>query len=312
MLRKLPICRAAIVVCVVVCEMAAAQGNSPALQSAVLRAMAGQSGTAVVLDVRSGRILASYRPGVAARRLAYPGSSIKPFTLLALLQSGKLNGQTALVCKRPLSIAGHKLDCTHPDVQEPLDAATALAYSCNFYFTQVALRLTPAELHDGFVRDGFASVTGLARDEAGGEVALAQSPAQQQLQAIGEWGVRITPLELARAYRQLAMIAPQHDARLDPLFAGLEGSVAYGMAHAAQPPTAIKVAGKTGTAPAEEGQWTHAWFAGYAPAQRPEIALVVFLEKGHGGSEAATIARSIFAAFAQSGNLERMTAVGQK
>ncbi len=60
----------------------------------------------------------------------------------------------------------------------------------------------------------------------------------------------------------------------------------------------MKVAGKTGTAAAEEGPWTHAWFAGYAPAENPEIALVVFLEKGHGGSDAAEVAREIFAAFA--------------
>jgi len=60
----------------------------------------------------------------------------------------------------------------------------------------------------------------------------------------------------------------------------------------------MKVAGKTGTAVADEGPWTHAWFAGYAPAENPQIVLVVFLEKGHGGSDAAGVAREIFAAFA--------------
>ena len=61
----------------------------------------------------------------------------------------------------------------------------------------------------------------------------------------------------------------------------------------------MKVAGKTGTAPAEEGPWTHAWFAGYAPADNPEIVVLVFLEKGHGGSEAAIVAREIFGAYAK-------------
>ncbi len=74
------------------------------------------------------------------------------------------------------------------------------------------------------------------------------------------------------------------------------------MGHAAQPAVAMKVAGKTGTAAADEGPWTHAWFAGYAPAENPEIVLVVFLEKGHGGSDAAGVAREIFAAFADSQN----------
>lgn len=260
--------------------------------------MAGRSGTAVVLDARSGQVLAAYHLDVAARRVVHPGSSIKPFTLMALLELGKVSERTALMCKRPLSIAGHNLDCSHPVTAQPLDPAGALAYSCNSYFSTVALRLTPAQLHDNLLRDGFGSTTSLAQDEASGNVALAQSPEQLQLEGIGEWGISVTPLEMARAYRQLSLLEPRHDAKLNPLFAGLEQSVAYGMGHEAQPPSAMKVAGKTGTANADEGPWTHAWFAGYAPAENPEIVLVVFLEKGHGGSDAATVAREIFAAFA--------------
>jgi penicillin-binding protein 2 len=279
---------------------AAAQMSGSALQQAVARAMAGRSGTALVLDVHSERVLASYRLDVAARRLAYPGSSIKSFTLMALLESGKLDGQTALVCKRALSIAGHKLDCTHPDLKQPLDAANALAYSCNSYFTTVALRLTPAQLQASFVNDGFTSATSLVAGEASGDVERAHSSTQLQLQAIGEWGIKITPLELARAYRRIALLELKHEVNLAPLFEGLEQSVAYGMGNAAQAENAMKVAGKTGTAPADEGSWTHAWFAGYAPAENPEIVVVVFLEKGHGGSDAAGVARAIFTAFAQS------------
>jgi len=268
------------------------------LPSAVSQAMAGRRGAAVVLDVRSGQVLAAYHLDVAARRVVHPGSSIKPFTLMTLLELGKVNEQTVLVCKRPLTIGGHKLDCSHPATAQPLDPATALAYSCNSYFSTVALRLTPAQLRDSFEQDGFASVTSLARNEAAGDISLAQTSEQLQLEAIGEWGISVTPLAMVRAYREIARLEPKHDVKLDPLFAGLEQSVAYGMGHEAQPPSAMKVAGKTGTAAADEGPWTHAWFAGYAPATNPEIVLVVFLEKGHGGSEAAVVAHEIFAAFA--------------
>ena len=152
------------------------------------------------------------------------------------------------------------------------------------------------------MRDGFTSLTTLAPDEVAGNVLLAQSAQQLQLQAIGEWGISVTPLELARAYRNIALLRTNHDANLTPLFQGLQQSVSYGMGHAAQPASAMKVAGKTGTAPADEGPWTHAWFAGYAPAENPEIVLVVFLEKGHGGADAAGVAREIFAAFADAQN----------
>jgi cell division protein FtsI/penicillin-binding protein 2 len=272
--------------------------DASALQQAVARAMAGKRGTAVVIEVTTGKVLAAYHLDAAARRVALPGSSIKTFTLLALLEADKVNGQTALMCKRPLTVGGHKLDCTHPDVKQPFDPATALAYSCNSYFTSVATRLTPAELRNSFLNYGFGSPSGFVTNAVAGSVALAGSQTELQLQAIGEWGVRVTPLELLRGYQSLALLWQKHDAKLDLLFAGLEGSTAYGMGRLAQPNSAMKVAGKTGTSLVDEGSWRHGWFAGYAPAHKPEIALVVFLEKGNGPMDAAGAAREIFEAYA--------------
>lgn len=276
----------------------ASQTKDSNLQSSVTRAMAGGRGTAIVLAVDSGQILAAYHLKVAAQRLASPGSSIKPFTLKALLNTGKVDATTALVCKRPLSIAGHRLDCSHPQTGQPLDAATALAYSCNSYFTAMATRLTPSQLQESFIKDGFNQATGLAPNEAAGTIALASSGDELQLQAIGEWGVRVTPLELLRAYRNLALqVSKPADPKLAPIFKGIDGSTRYGMARSAQPDKGVRVAGKTGTANADEGQWTHGWFAGFAPADNPRVVLVVFLEKGR-GSDAADIARQIFASVA--------------
>jgi cell division protein FtsI/penicillin-binding protein 2 len=291
-------CFVVMLACVAATTHAITQPSNSALHNAIAHAMAGRRGTAVILDVQSGRVLAAYHLEVAARRVAHPGSSIKPFTLMALLEAGKVDEHTALVCKRQLSIGGHKLDCNHPQTAQPLDPSAALAYSCNSYFTGVATRLTPAQLRDSLVGDGFGSLTTLAPEEVAGNVALAQSPEQLQLQAIGEWGISITPLELVSAYRKIVLLHASQDAKLTPLFAGLEQSASYGMGREAQPAASMKVAGKTGTANADEGPWTHAWFAGYAPAENPEIVLVVFLEKGHGGTDAAGVAREIFAAFA--------------
>ena len=292
-------CFTVIVVCFVTLHAIAGESGISGLQKAVARAMAGRRGAAVVVNVQSGHVLAAYHLDVAARRVVHTGSSIKPFTLLALLQAGKLDAHTALMCKRTVSIGGRKLDCSHPATPEPLVPASALAYSCNSYFTSVATRLTPAELRDSFVRSGFSSSTGLAPDEVAGSVALAHSPEELQLQAIGEWGISVTPLELLHGYRDLAALANgDPNGKLSPILEGLQQSVTYGMGHMAQPDAPMKVAGKTGTAMATEGLWTHAWFAGYAPAQNPKIVLVVFLEKGHGGTDAASVAREIFAAFA--------------
>ncbi len=313
MVRRKLACKSvvAIVMYAASLPLATAQPGNSQLQKALSQALAGRRAAAVVLDVHTGRVLAVYHADVAARRVVHPGSSIKPFTLLALLEAGKVDANTALVCKRPLTIAGHRLDCPHPDTGEALGPAAALAYSCNSYFTSVATRLTPAQLRNNLVRAGFNSTTGLEPNEAAGNVMLAQSVEQLQLQAIGEWGISVTPLELVRAYRDLALLSQKNaDLKLSSLlFEGLHESVSYGMAQAAQPASAMKVAGKTGTAVADEGPWTHGWFAGYAPADNPEIVLVVFLEKGH-GSDAAALARQIFGAFAEERDHKLANAAG--
>ncbi len=299
MRRLACLCFTEIVVCLTAFHAIAGESGITGLQKAVARAMAGRRGAAVVVNVQSGHVLAAYHLDVAARSVVHPGSSIKPFTLLALLQAGKLDAHTALMCKRMVSIGGRKLDCAHPATPEPLVPASALAYSCNSYFTSVATRLTPAQLRDSFVRSGFRSSTGVSPDEVAGSVALAHSPEELQLQAIGESGISVTPLELLHGYRDLAALANSDpNGKLSPILEGLQQSVTYGMGRIAQPDAPMKVAGKTGTAMADEGPWTHAWFAGYAPAENPKIVLVVFLEKGHGGTDAASVAREIFAAFA--------------
>ena len=69
----------------------------------------------------------------------------------------------------------------------------------------------------------------------------------------------------------------------------------------------VEIAGKTGTAQVAEMRGKvvkseqlsyfirdHAWFVAYAPAQQPEIAVVVLVEHGgHGGSAAAPLAKKV-------------------
>jgi penicillin-binding protein 2 len=54
----------------------------------------------------------------------------------------------------------------------------------------------------------------------------------------------------------------------------------------------IAVAGKTGTAETG-GEDTHAWFAGFAPYENPELVIVVMMEDGGRATEAVYVARDI-------------------
>ncbi len=101
--------------------------------------------------------------------------------------------------------------------------------------------------------------------------------------AMGEAGVTVTPLGLANAYRRLVSTS---------LFPGLRGAVEYGTAQLAKV-DGLEVAGKTGTTPSPGRMSTHAWFAGYAPAERPKVIVVVFAEEGKGGVTAAPVAGEI-------------------
>ncbi len=60
----------------------------------------------------------------------------------------------------------------------------------------------------------------------------------------------------------------------------------------------IRLAGKTGTAQAGRRDIPWGWFVGYAPADKPEIAVAVMVRRGGGGSLAAgPVARAIFDAY---------------
>ena len=55
----------------------------------------------------------------------------------------------------------------------------------------------------------------------------------------------------------------------------------------------VKVAAKTGTAQMGEGSTNNAIFVCYAPAENPEIAVCVAIEKGGAGSAVAEVARNV-------------------
>ncbi len=66
--------------------------------------------------------------------------------------------------------------------------------------------------------------------------------------------------------------------------------------------SAVKIAGKTGTAEVGGGLPDHAWFAGYVPAGRPKYAFAVILEHaGSGGSIAGPVAKRTVETLLESG-----------
>ena len=277
------------------CSLRATAASS--LQEEVGRAFVGTQGAAVIVRVADNQVLAAHNIPALTRRLATPGSSVKPFVLELLLESGAVQPQQTIACRRGLTIAGRRLNCSHPPEMAIFSAQDALAFSCNSYFVTAATSLRNGELEQRYMQLGFNRPSGLLPGEGEGRITPAKNVTDRQLLAIGVEGIEITPVELAAAYLQLARIDPSKaSASQKTILAGLQEATDYGLAQSAKPER-LTVAGKTGTASDPGTSYTHAWFAGFAPVDKPEIVVVVFVNRGRGSVEAAQLAHRIFEAY---------------
>jgi penicillin-binding protein 2 len=154
-------------------------------------------------------------------------------------------------------------------------------------------------------------------------------PGQSVNLSIGQGLLQVTPLQLAVAYSALAnggtvvrphvaraLLTPRGDVakllRFPPrrhLHLTDLWSIREGLYDAANAPNGtsfpvfggagfpIKVVGKTGTAQAPGGD-DHSWYASWAPAGNPQIVVIVLIEHGGFGAEAAApAAREIYSAY---------------
>lgn len=212
---------------------------------------------------------------------------MKPLSLLTLLEKGSLTAHEEYVCPGRLTVAGRSFNCSHPPLGLPMNAARAIAYSCNCAVAHFAERFRPGDLSKALERSGLASPTGLLPGvEASGFVRDGVRGPACILQALGEEGVQVTALELLSAYRRLANRV--NEKLVAPILEGLEGAVEFGTAQAARLDR-IRIAGKTGSVrTANNGR--AAWFAGFAPSRSPEVVVTVLVAGRSGGADAAPIA----------------------
>jgi cell division protein FtsI/penicillin-binding protein 2 len=244
---------------------------APRLSAELTRIFGVQQGAAVLLDAGSGGVIAAHRLERARTRRASPGSAVKPFTLLALFEQG------AVAKMGPVRCSSGEPRCTHPPFSGAMEPAQALAWSCNSWIAQMSAGLEAQRFRALLARFGF-------------EPARARTPEEVRGMALGVAGVRVTALGLAMAYRGLAR--PGYSS----VWKGLQDAVLTGTAQAAQV-QGLSVAGKTGTSQDGGEDYPHAWFAGWAPAERPRAAVSVFVERGRGASDAAPLAGAILEAW---------------
>lgn len=273
---------------------------------------AGRHGSALVINPSTGEILAAWNLREAISDAYPPGSTAKIVEAAAALEDGLITARDRIICRRIPPMLGSAYRCTHPPAPQGYTVTSALANSCNYFFTLVSLRLNEESLLHWYSVFGFGTPVEFDGGAVSlGDVRLARGARQKALEAIGERNVVATPAQVLEAYELIAnhgtawglytgrvrrrRAVPFRRITLEPstyssIMRGLVECVQTGTCHAAAVPD-VEVAGKTGTASALDGSGaTHAWFVGFAPAKKPRIALVVFLERGTGEHTAAPLA----------------------
>ena len=266
-----------------------AWGQARTLQSLLESTFSGTPVVAVVLDGKDGHLLAAEHVEEAARIASAPGSVLKPLFLNAALRQGLIHADSSVLCRRSLRIAGRNLACTHPMDENIMNAESALAYSCNSYFANLATRFSPDQAVAVLHEYGFGSRTGLFSAESAGILRRPVDEPGLKLLVLGLQDAEVTPAQLAQAYFKLAESLTGDST----VMRGLADSVEYGMAHGAAT-QGLSIAGKTGTASDANHPWTHGWFVGIASHHRESIILAIYVPHGN-GADAALLAHRFLA-----------------
>ena len=258
------------------------------------RAVAGTAGAVVAMDPRTGRVLAIVNPSRALLRAYQPCSVFKIVVAIAGLSEGVVTPETTYTCEK---------GCWMWPGHGPINLRRALAVSCNPYFEWIGERLGYEKVQRYAHLLGLGEPTGInLTGETAGRV-----PSSVPLAGVGHLSSHAEGIETSAVQLAVLLSAtinggivfqPQVEGaegfvpkerwrlpegtRLDGLPEGFLGAVNEGSAASAFDPEVV-VAGKTGSCS------RLGWFASYAPAEDPELVLVVFLPRGngHGASEVA-------------------------
>lgn len=293
------------------------------LQNAVAQHHA-KAGAVVVLNAQTGEVLAlanypSYNPNnrehihpLAMRNRAItdifePGSTLKPFTIAAALEAGKVQANTVINVQHGVLNIGRKtIHDTHRE--SSMTVAQVIQKSSNVGAAKIALMLDRNVLWQSLSSSGFGEETGSGFP--GEETGVLRDPKtwrpiEQATMSFGH-GISVNLLQLARAYTIFAnngelkpisllkrdnpitgkQVFSEHTAQT--LRDMLETVVKPGGTAPLAQVSGYRVAGKTGTAHKLEGKKYVdryvASFVGFAPASAPRIIVAVMIDEPSNGA----------------------------
>ena len=295
-----------------------------ALKAAVKKHNA-KSGSVVVLDVTTGEVLAmanqpSFNPNdrshvtIGATRnramtdIMEPGSTVKPFTILAALESGKFSSDSIISTSPGYLKVDYKTFVDSSNYGE-LKLEDVLSKSSQVGTTKVALALDPDSTRELFQRVGFGEVvgSGFPGETLGSLPAYRKwDPVTQATFAFG-YGLSVSSLQLARAYavlandgirREISLVALDSEPEsIRVIASGISQQVRHMLRAASGAKGTGKramidgysVGGKTGTLHKvkpgggyDQSRYMSA-FAGLSPIENPRLVTVVVIDEPRDG-----------------------------
>ncbi len=302
------------------------------LKKTVLQHQA-RSGTAVVLDVKTGEVLAmvnypSYNPNsrenippsrrrnAAVTDVLEPGSTMKPFTVAAALENGIDPDIVIPTGPGKYRIANRYISDVHD--YGPVTLRRLLVKSSNIGSAKLAATMSNQQMYDVFSRFGFGEKTESGFPGESSAVLSAPNrwgPVEKATISYG-YGLSVTPLQIAQAYATLAnggvRVSPTFikgaktrrvravDAHIaNDVLRMLEGVIEPGGTATQAAIKGYRVAGKTGTSRrAVAGGYERRYislFAGVVPIEDPRFAMAVVVhEPSAGGYYGGVISAPVF------------------
>ncbi|MDH5631964.1 MAG: penicillin-binding transpeptidase domain-containing protein [Gammaproteobacteria bacterium] len=303
------------------------------LTETVLRHKA-RGGSAVILDAKTGEILAmanapDFNPNNrldlrsnnfrnrAVTDVFEPGSTVKPFTVAAALESGLYTpGSRIDTTPGVVKVGAATIRDEHKNGM--LSVAGVIQKSSNVGAARIALAMNREVMRDFFAGAGFGELTGInLPGEVDGNLPKAERwvKIDQAVMSFG-YGLSVTALQLARAYTAFAndgmltplSVLPLAEARprrvmsvqtarqmrsMLELAAGDDGTGAAAQVRH------YRVAGKTGTVhKLVNGEYADdrylSLFAGMIPASDPRLVMVVMIDDPQGKYFGGQVAAPVF------------------
>ena len=272
----------------------------------------------------------------ATQTLKAPGSTFKPITAIAGLEEGAITLSDMINCTGIYEEVSNPIRCwKYPGFHGPLNVVGGIENSCNYFFSEVAHRLSTEA--DGSYKPEkgletlkkYATMFGLDRT-SGIEISEATpsiSDTDPERSSMGQGTHQFASVQLARYVTALANRGTVYDLSLidketdsqgnlvkdyspavastldfqtstwDAVQQGMRQVVTNSSTKRVFDGLDVHVAGKTGTAQESQKRGNHAFFISFAPYENPEISVTVSIPNGYSSSNAAMVAKHVYRYF---------------